>query len=109
MIALLEKNSSFREFTLDPSTVADAIVGQIFKGEGAQLVLPGRHNWMSEYQSMARLGAERSEELRCRHAASEYLDMMGLSLGKRPIEVRRYYESRNSYIFPYLASALSMW
>jgi hypothetical protein len=51
MIALLEKNSSFREFTLDPSTVADAIVGQIFKGEGAQLVLSGRHNWMSSIRA----------------------------------------------------------
>jgi hypothetical protein len=32
----------FTSFMLEPETVADAVVEQVLKGEGAQIILPGR-------------------------------------------------------------------
>lgn len=32
----------WNEFTMEPGTVADAIVAQVLKGESAQLILPSR-------------------------------------------------------------------
>lgn len=44
---LLQTKDFINEFVLEPTTVANAVVAQIFKGEGAQLVLPGRYSWVS--------------------------------------------------------------
>ena len=34
--------NDFTEFTLEPETVAEAVVKQVLSGYGAQLILPGR-------------------------------------------------------------------
>jgi all-trans-retinol dehydrogenase (NAD+) len=43
----LSRKKDFKEYVLEPTTVADAVVSQIFKGESAQLILPGRLGVMS--------------------------------------------------------------
>ncbi|KAK5326654.1 hypothetical protein LTR11_003755 [Exophiala xenobiotica] len=51
----------WKEFTLEPETVAEAVVSQIFKGESAQLIIPARFNfagglrgWPSWLQELVR-------------------------------------------------------
>jgi hypothetical protein len=38
----LVNRKGWKEFTMEPGTVADAIVSQLLKGESAQLILPSR-------------------------------------------------------------------
>lgn len=53
----------YNQFTLEPETVAEAIVSQVLKGESAQLILPARYaysttirGWPSWFQESARNG-----------------------------------------------------
>lgn len=55
--------SGFSEFILEPETVAEAVVSQVLKGEGAQLIFPARFSgvttirgWPSWMQILARSG-----------------------------------------------------
>ena len=43
----LTKSSKFRDFCLEPETVADAIVNQLYSGYGGQLILPSRLSILS--------------------------------------------------------------
>lgn len=51
LIQGLKAVKGFNEFVLDADTVAEAIVGQILKGESAQLILPGRFGWLSSVRA----------------------------------------------------------
>jgi transposase len=43
----ITRNNKSRKFCLEPETVSDAIVDQLYSGEGAQLILPGRFTLIS--------------------------------------------------------------
>ncbi|KAL3446110.1 hypothetical protein BJX65DRAFT_296560 [Aspergillus insuetus] len=47
LIEKLTKTSGFNEFVLDPDTVANAIVKQLYSGYGGQVILPARLNIMA--------------------------------------------------------------
>ncbi|KAH6683865.1 short chain dehydrogenase/reductase [Halenospora varia] len=47
LIEHLSKKKDFKDFVLEPATVANAVVSQIRKAESAQLILPGRYSIMS--------------------------------------------------------------
>jgi hypothetical protein len=60
----LVSRKDWKEFTLEPETVADAVVSQVLKGESAQLILPARftmiaglRGWPSWLQQLARGGS----------------------------------------------------
>jgi hypothetical protein len=44
LIASITTKPDFKEFVLEPETVAEAVVKQVLSGYGAQLILPGRYN-----------------------------------------------------------------
>ncbi|KAJ9612002.1 hypothetical protein H2200_003597 [Cladophialophora chaetospira] len=45
------KGLESRQFLLDPGTVAEAVVNQVLKGEGAQLILPTRYGFVSSMRA----------------------------------------------------------
>ncbi len=60
----LVNRKDWKEFTLEPETVADAVVSQVLKGESAQLILPSRftmvaglRGWSSWLQELVRGGS----------------------------------------------------
>lgn len=44
LTAQLYDSGKFKELTIMPETVSDAVVNQVLKGESAQLILPNRLN-----------------------------------------------------------------
>jgi hypothetical protein len=42
----ITRDKRSRDFCLEPETVSDAIVDQLYAGEGAQLILPGRFTFV---------------------------------------------------------------
>lgn len=44
---MLTKSSNFKDFCLEPETVADAVVNQLHSGYGGQLILPARLSIMA--------------------------------------------------------------
>jgi hypothetical protein len=51
MISKLVSNPKFRESVNEPEAVANAIVRQLYRGEGNQLVVPPSLWWMSTVRS----------------------------------------------------------
>lgn len=47
MISKLTSNPKFREPVVEPEDVANAVVRQLYRGEGNQLVVPPSMWWMS--------------------------------------------------------------
>lgn len=47
LIDQLTREKSWKQFTIEPITVANAVVTQVLKGESAQLILPGRYAALS--------------------------------------------------------------
>lgn len=47
LIATVTSKKDFKDFVLEPDTVAEAVVEQVLSGYGAQLILPGRYNMVS--------------------------------------------------------------
>jgi all-trans-retinol dehydrogenase (NAD+) len=50
LIKTLTADPKFKDFVLEPETVAEAVVQQVLSGYGAQLILPGRLNLMSGFR-----------------------------------------------------------
>ena len=46
MTSFMTKSPKFHEFVLEPETVVDAVIEQVLKGEGAQIILPERFKYV---------------------------------------------------------------
>ncbi|KAJ5359621.1 uncharacterized protein N7496_012034 [Penicillium cataractarum] len=47
LVDIITRDEKSRNFCLEPETVSDAIVDQLYSGESAQLILPGRFKFVS--------------------------------------------------------------
>jgi hypothetical protein len=66
LITTLMEKKEFTEFTLEPETVAEAVVKQVLSGYGAQLILPGRYIHFDAFDWWYAVSVSRRHEEQCR-------------------------------------------